>query len=82
MDQPEPVFEVPSNCLSIPVRDGYVVEFEAEAARTEDKAGFLVWLTLFDEGQTKSSAGLTVPSLDQFTLKGLAIGYAEGWDRG
>lgn len=74
--------EVPSNCLVIPCGEGYRVEFEAEAS--ERDGGYEVWLSLFDaeDGKRCSSTSLVVPSLDQSTLKGVALGYAEGWDQG
>ena len=72
--------EVPSNCLVIQCRDGYRVEFEAEA-NTHEK-GYEVWLTLFSGDEQCASGSTVVPSLDQFTLRGLALGWAEGWDRG
>lgn len=78
MKDPRPT--IPSNCLSISARDGYRVEFEAEAIKVH--GGYEVWFSLFDGEELCSSAGVQINSLDRFTLRALAIGYAEGWDHG
>lgn len=77
--EPEDRPEVPADCLVIECRDGYQVEFEAEASRVDN--GYEVWLSLFDEGELCSSCSAIVPSLDQWTVQALAIGYTEGWEQ-
>lgn len=73
-------YEIPSNCLVLPQRDGYYVEFEAEAVEWDD--GYKVWLSLCDEENKRTLVAtvVKVPSLDQFTIKGVAIGFARAWD--
>lgn len=86
--------QVPDNCLVIECSGEYRVEFEGEATRvgaddveaiTFDggtKGGYRIWISLFNTDGLCSSSSVVVPSLDQFTIKGVAIGYAEGWDQG